>query len=234
MAAVRCPKCGAVNPDGNRRLARCVSCHEPLGKCRYCRYYDSRLLDCTSLARATHERILDADEALNCPQFSTLLTLKARRPFPLLRYARTAAIGLVIGAGLMLGLSRLTAPKPQAPVVFRTSVNAPETVFGEDPINVRVFAANQSEKPAQEVRVAIGGRDLRRLTVQSVDPPESFEEATPQLVTAYLGELQPGQIGSVAFRFTASETGELNLTIFVSAANLPVAERTAINCEVVP
>ncbi len=225
MTAVRCPKCGTISPDGNRRLARCASCHEPLGKCRYCSYFHPRLLECTHLARATNERILDADEALNCPQFSTRLTLGPRRS--ILPLVRTVAIALVVGLGLLLGLSRLTAPKPKPPpeVSLRTSVTAPDSVFGEDPIEIKVFALNESEKPAEDVRISIGGRGVRRLTLQSVEPPECFEDATPQRVTAYLGELPSGEIGSVIFRFTASETGELDLGAFVTATNLPAPER---------
>lgn len=232
MTAVRCPQCGTISPDGNRRLARCASCHEPLGKCRYCRYFDPRLLDCTHLARATHERILDPDEALNCPQFSTRLTLGPSRS--LLPFVRTVAIGLVVGLGLMLGLSRLTAPRPPPEVSFRTSVSAPESVFGEDPIEIKVFALNESEKLAEEVRISIGGRGVRRLTLQSVEPPECFEDATPQRVTAYLGELQSGEIGSVIFRFTASDAGRLDLAAYVTATNLPAPEKAPISCEVVP
>jgi hypothetical protein len=190
------------------------------------------LLDCTHLERATNERILDADEALNCPRFSTRLTLGPSRS--VLPYVRTTAIGLVVGLGLMLGLSRLVAPKPAPPVSFRTSVSAPDSVFSEDPIEIKVFALNESEKPAEDVRIFVAGRSVRQLTLQSVEPPECFEDATPQRVTAYLGELQPGDIGFIIFRFTASDAGELDLAAYVTATNLPAPEKTPISCEVVP
>jgi hypothetical protein len=232
VTAVRCPKCGTVSPDGGRRLARCASCHEALGKCRYCLHYDPRQLDCTHLARATHERILDADEMLNCLQFTTGLTLARRRS--ILPFLRTAVVGLAVGLALMFGLSHLVAPKPPPEITFRISLGAPNTVFGEDPIEIKVFVLNQSDKPAEDVRVFIAGRSMRQLTCQAVEPPDSFEDATPQRVTAYLGELPPGEIGSVLLRFTSSRTGKLDLAAYVTAANLPVPDKTPIDCEVMP
>jgi len=233
MVAVRCPICGTINPDGGRRLARCASCHEALGKCRYCVHYDSRLQECTHLARAANERILDADEPLNCPQFKTRLPDRApaRRVLPAMR---TLIVGAAVGLGLMFGLSRLVAPKAPHSTSLRTSVSAPASMFSEDPLDIKVFVQNQADQPAEDVRVALAGRGMRSLTCQAVDPAECFEEATPQRVTAYLGEIQPGDIGAVAFRLSAGGTGTLPISAIVTAATLEVPDRTQIEVEVVP
>jgi len=234
MVAVRCPICGTISPDGGRRLARCASCHEALGKCRYCIHYDSRLLDCTHLARATDDRILDADEALNCPQFETRLPSRApaRRVLPLVR---TLVIGAAVGLGLMLGLSRLVALRALHSTPLRTSVSAPASMFSEDPLEIKVFVLNQADQPAQDVRVALAGRGMRSLTCQAVDPAECFEEATPQRVSAYLGEIAPGDIGAVAFRLSANRTAaKLPITALVTAATLEVPDQTQIEIEIVP
>jgi len=233
MAAVRCPICGTINPDGGRRLARCASCHEALGKCRYCVHYDSRLLDCTHLARATNERVLDADEMLNCPQFGTRLpaSAPARRILPLIR---TLVIGAAVGLGLMFGLSRLVARKAPHSTPLRTSVSAPASLFGEEPLEIKVFVQNQADQPAEDVRVALAGRGMRSLTCQSVDPAECFEEATPQRVTAYLGEIAPGDVGIVVFRLSTGSTGRFPINAVVTATTMEVPDQTQIEIEVVP
>jgi hypothetical protein len=191
------------------------------------------LQDCTHLARASNERVLDADEALNCPQFQTRLPDRApaRRVLPALR---TLIIGTVVGLGLMFGLSRLVAPKASAPISLRTSVSAPATMFSEDPLDIKVFVQNQADQPAEDVRVALAGQGMRGLTCQSVDPAECFEEATPQRVTAYLGEIPPGDIGRVAFRLSPGGTGRFAISAVVTAAALEVPDRTQIEVEVVP
>jgi hypothetical protein len=233
MAAVRCPICGTVNPDGGRRLARCASCHEALRKCRYCIHYDSRLLDCTHVSRATDDRILDADEVLNCPQFGTRLpsSAPARRVLPIIR---TVAIGAVVGLGLMFGLSRLVAPKTPGSTRLQTSVSAPTSMFREDPLEIKVFVHNQADQPAKDVRVALVGRGMRNLTCLAVDPAECFEEATPQRVSAYLGEIAPGDIGTVLFRLSAGSTGKLPIAALVTAATLEVPDQTQMEIVVVP
>lgn len=233
MTAVRCPKCGTINPDGSRRLARCVSCHEALGKCRYCVHYDSRQLDCTHVARATDERILDADEVLNCRLFETRLSARGpvRAVFPLIR---TVVIGAAIGLGLMFGLSRLVGRKPPPATPLHTTVSAPASLFSEEPLEIAVSVLNQAERPAEDVRVALAGRGMRSLTCEAVEPPECFEGAMPQRVTAYIGEIPAGETGTVTFRFSASGPGKLKLATFVSAATLPVPDQTPIKCEIVP
>ena len=100
MAIVRCPRCGTINPNGRRRLARCRRCHEELAGCRYCTYYDPRLMDCTHPARPDWLRIVDARESLNCADFTSMLTGgPARRQ--LLRVIRT---GSMAGLGVMAHL----------------------------------------------------------------------------------------------------------------------------------
>jgi len=233
VTTVRCPKCGTINPDGRRRLARCYSCREALGKCRYCLYYDPRQLDCVHPSRRTDERVLDADEVLNCPEFATCLTpgiAQAVAPF-----LRTAAIGIAVGLALMFGLTRLAAPPaPPEEASLRTSVSAPVTVFREEELEIKVFVLNQSDQPAREVRVQLSGRDLRKLTCQDVDPPDCFEEAIPQRVSALMGDLGPGEITAVTFRFTSESIGRLNLAAYVTAANLAKLHTTEIKCEIVP
>jgi hypothetical protein len=233
VTTVRCPKCGTINPDGGRRLARCRSCHEALGKCRYCRYYDPRQLDCTHLARRTDERILDADEVLNCPDFET--TLAGRPPSRLVPILRTTLLSAALGLGFMLGLIRLVGPRKAPPPAFlRTSVTAPATVFQEEGLEIKMFVRNEAEQPASDIRVYISGRSMRQLICQSVEPAEAFEEATPQYACAWLGELGPGEIGTVSFRFSANVTGKLDLAARVTAANVSTPDTTPIECEIVP
>ena len=184
-------------------------------------------------ARATHERIVDADEVLNCPDFATgLVTQPVRGIWARLR---TPLVGVAVGLGLMLCLIRLVGPRSAPPPIeLRTSVGTPDSIFQEDLLEIKILVCNEADHPAKDVRVVLSGRSMRGLLCQSVDPPEAFEEATAQYASAWVGDLESGQIGGVTFRFSASGTGKLDLAAHVTAANLPVPSVTPVHCEIVP
>jgi hypothetical protein len=235
VATVRCPKCGAINPDGRRRLGRCGRCHEALGKCRYCRHYDPRMMDCTHLSRRTDERIVDADAVLDCPDFSSLLVTAGLPSFFHRPLVRTTLLGLVLAVPVLLGLLRLlTPPPPPPPAAIKVSARATPASFLEDGFDVTVFVHNQADHPATEVRVFVSGRSMSHLICQYVDPPETFEDASPRATSAFLGDLQPGQIKSVQFHFRSTRASELALVTHVTAANLDVLTRVPLSCEVLP
>ena len=231
VATVRCPKCGAVNPNGRRRLARCRVCHEKLGKCRYCEHYDPRQLDCTHPARRPDEKIVDADAVLDCPEFSSLLA-RRRLPYRIGRATlRTTLIAVVLIASAFV-LRHLLEPAEAPPVLLRVNARAPESCFQEDGFPVQVFVANQTEEVAENVRVFLSGGGLRTLTCQSVTPSEAFLEETPTVVGAGIGNLRPGEIGTVEFHFVANQCGEVALTALVVADNLPTPTKLSIEGEV--
>jgi len=233
VPTVRCPKCGTVNPNGRRRLSRCRSCHESLGKCRYCQHFDLRLLECSHPFRRTDERVLDADEVLNCPEFTTLLAGRLPPTGP--HVARTIIVAVVLAAAVLLLAARLLRPRElPPPAALRVSVSNPESSFREDRLEFKVLVLNQSNRPARDVRVYLTGSSMKDLLCEYVDPPESFEEATPQRACAWLGPLEPGQIGTILFRFRPNCTGTLHLAAFVTASNLEVPAQTPIKCEVMP
>lgn len=231
MAALRCPKCGAVNPSGRRRLARCSLCHEKLGKCRYCEHYDARMLDCTHVARRTDEKIIDADAVLDCPEFSSLLARRRLPSHAARAVLRTTLIAVVLIASA-LALKHLLEPAEAPPVLLRTSARAPKSCFQEDGFPVQVFVSNRTGDVAQNVRVFLSGSGLRILTCQSVTPSEAFLEETDTAVCAGLGNLSPGEIRTVEFQFVANQCGEVALTALVVADNLPVPTKLEINGEI--
>jgi hypothetical protein len=75
---------------------------------------------------------------------------------------------------------------------------------------------------------------MRNLTCQAVEPPECLVEATPRSASARIGRIEPGAIGSVAFRFSVRRPGDFELVAQVSAANAPVPERIPIEGELLP
>ena len=234
MATVRCPKCGSINPNGRRPLARCRRCREPLGKCRYCRHYDPRLLDCTSLTRLTEDKILDADAALNCSEFSSLLvTGESTGGLDWRRLWKTAALAIAVAA-VFAGLRWFPAPRTAPPVLLKTSLRVPATSFQDEGFNVTVLVRNQADHPARSVQVVISGRSMNHLICQWVDPAEAFMEASSKSVRVLLGDLEPGEIQSVQLHFPATEPGELALTAYITAANLEMPARVRISSEVVP
>jgi hypothetical protein len=236
VAAVRCPKCGTINPDGRRRLARCNRCHEPLGKCRYCQHYDPRLLDCTSSARRTDDRIVDADAALNCPEFITLLDRGGYAgAIPWRALLRTGLIALAGSAFLMLALLRSLIPaSPPPPVVLEADVGVPSTAFQEDGFEVTVFVLNHADHAAEQVQVLLSGSSMPYLVCRGMDPPEAFVDASPRSACALLGDLQPGDIRSVCFHFLAERPGEVRLVANVTATNLEAPTRVPVACQVLP
>ena len=234
MATVRCPKCGTINPNGRRRLARCRRCGEALGKCRYCRHYDPQLLDCTSVTRGTNEKILDADAVLNCSEFSSLLvTGESIGWLTWRRLWKTAALAIAVAA-IFVGVRWFQAPRTAPPVLLKTSLRVPATSFQDEGFEVTVLVRNQADHPARSVQVLVSGRSMNHLICQWVDPSEAFMEASSKSVRTLLGDLEPGEIRSVQLHFSATKPGELDLTAHITAANLETPARLRISSEVIP
>jgi hypothetical protein len=236
VAAVRCPKCGTVNPDGQLRLARCRRCREPLGKCRYCANYDSRLLDCTSLEKPDGLRIVDADEALNCAEFVSTLEAGARPRRMAPSLARTAAVAAALGLAALLGLSYLYRERsmPGVGPPLRVRATVPEVSFQDDGLDVRVLVVNGAEYTAEGVTVVIRGPSIRYLVWQYTEPPEFHLAGPTRAPQALLGNLAPGEVCSVLFHLQADRAGELNLTARATAANIEGAAAARIEGEIVP
>ena len=235
MATVRCPKCGTINPNGRRRLARCSRCHEALGKCRYCRYYNPQMMDCTHPSRPEELKIVDLDQVLNCVDFSSLFTTAAARS-RVLSVLRTALIALVGGLIAMFGVIRIyqIATEVPPPVLLRATVSAPDECIRDAGLDIKVLVLNNADHPAEDVQVLISGLSMPHLTCQSVDPPEAFAEATRKSVSAWIGRLEPGDIGSVAFHFLPSKEGKVDLVAQVIAANMEGPQKIAIKGNVLP
>lgn len=238
MAAVKCPKCGAINPHGHRRTARCVRCYEALGKCRYCRHYDFRIGDCVSTARRSDDRVLDADEMLNCLEFSSVLTERAAGPAgwksaPRRLWVVLAAV--VLSAAAAAGVIRALGPAPETKQAsVRAGVEAPESIVQDEGLTVTVAVANEGQEAVRDLRVIVAGRSLPWLVCQYVTPEECFLDASPKAVSAALGDLPPGEIRTVAFRFLANRAGDLQLTAHVTGANLETPTKLPIECQVLP
>ncbi len=234
MATVRCPKCGTVNPNGQKRLLRCAQCRTELSACRYCRFYDARMMDCIHPSRPDYLRIVDAREALNCQDFASTLAGRGRR-FAL-RITRTAVIAAVVTAIALFGFVSLyrKATEEAPPVLLRAAVSAPEECEREAGFNVKVLVQNTADQPAEEVQVVISGLSMPRLTCQYMEPPEAFAEATEKATTAWIGRIEPGDIASVEFSFAPSREGKVDLVAQVIAANMEGPQKIPIKSEVLP
>ncbi len=233
MATVQCPNCGTINPNGKRLLARCRKCHVNLAACRYCLSYDKRMMDCVHPARPDWLRITDPSEALNCPDFSSigLATSSLLR-----RVFRTGTVGAALACALFFGSTRLlhlfTRSGPSVPL--RATVSAPAEASADAGLAIRVLVSNQGEVPAESVQVIIGGKSMRDLTCQGVDPPEAFGQSDRRSTSAKLGRLEPGAIASVTFYLTPREPGEVKLVAQVTADNADAPQRIPIEGEILP
>ena len=233
MPVVRCPRCGAVNPYGARPLARCQNCREALAKCRYCRHYDARQADCMHPSRAPDERVLDADEMLNCPYFaSTLVSGGPSRARPLFR---TLGVALLAGLVMAFVLWRLAVgPTPAAAATLKADVTAPTSAFQEEGLEITVNVINQADQPAREVLIRLAGPGMGALECQGVTPAECPVETGARHVLVLLGDLEPGQATAVSFRLAATHTGKQQLTTQVTAANVERPTLVPIECEIMP
>jgi hypothetical protein len=126
-----------------------------------------------------------------------------------------------------------TRPTPiESPL--STKVKAPSVSFRDEGFDVTVRVANWAEYPAEGVTVAIKGRTMPRLVCTSVDPPDCYLERSPRVLTAFIGDLAPGEIRVVSVHFMAERAGELHLMAQVTADNMQGGGRTFITGEVVP
>jgi hypothetical protein len=192
--------------------------------------------DCSHPAREPGVRVLDADEVLNCPEFSSTLTVGGPERGQLVRVLRTTLLSVVVGLAVMVGLTRFYRARSEPPpqVLLKASVRTPSVSFQDAGFDATVLVRNEAEYGARQVEVIISGRSVRHLTCDRVEPAEAFLEASRQSVRALLGDLQPGEIGSVLFHFTAQQAGELDLVALVTAANMEGSVRLPIEGEVVP
>lgn len=234
MAVVQCPNCGANNPNGGRLLARCRQCRAYLAACRYCRYYDARMMDCTHPARPEELRITDPSESLNCSDFTRLAGPAGRTGLRVLRTAIVAGV-LVLGAlfAIVRGYQSATSLEPT--VLLRTTVSSTSQInFGEGTFDVKAFVRNEADHRAREVQVFISGPGLVDLNCEQTDPPEAYAQGPGRSVCGWIGDLEPGDIGSVVFHFRPREPCQIKLTAQVTAANLEGPERIVIAGEVLP
>ena len=235
MPTVQCPNCRATNPNGRRLLARCRMCHVNLSACRYCQSYDARMMDCTHPARPDWLRITDPTEALNCADFTSIVSGAGAR-VRLRQVIRTGVIAAVLALAAMLGTVRLyhvvTQPGPSVPL--RATVSAPAEASADAGFPIKVLLLNQGQQPAKGVQVVIGGKSIRNFVCQGIEPPECFVEATARRACARIKRVEPGAIGSVTFYFTPREPGEVQLVAQVTAENAKAPERVLIEAEILP
>jgi len=235
--AVRCPKCGALNPDppGAGRGARCRACHEAFTKCRYCRHYAPDVVDCTNVHRAEHDHVIDADEVVNCPEFRSLLTSEGRRRAwygPVRTFAITAALTLAAALG---AIHWAGGPK-RVPVTLpvSVSVSAPEMAMKEDGLDVTASVFNPTDRPAEGVEILITGRSLPWLICQSTNPPEAYLDSGGHSVSASFGDVPPGEQRIILFHFAPSRTGEVSLTANVTMKHVLGSSTESLESEIVP
>ncbi len=192
-------------------------------------------MDCVHSARPDWLRIVDPRESLNCEDFTSTLTA-GTAPFRAVNVVRTSAISVIVGIALMFGAVHLyrVATHTAPPVPLRATVSAPTESSADADFAVRVLVLNQGEHPAMGVQVNVGGKSLRNFVCQGVEPPEAFAEATTRSVSARLGRIEPGAIGSVTFHFSPKEPGEAKLVVQVTAANAELAQIVPIEGDILP
>ncbi len=192
------------------------------------------MMDCIHPARPDWLRITDPSEARNCPDFSTI----GYRPKTRVRPRKLTRTILIVG-GLAValvggGMSLLRGARTGLATPLHATVSVPSEVSADTSLSVKVLVRNEGKQAADGVEVTVGGKSMRNLVWQAVEPPEAFSQATPLAAIAYLGTIQPGDIGSVTFYFSPHKPGEIKLTAQVTAANMGSAEQILIETEILP
>jgi hypothetical protein len=179
---------------------------------------------------------VDADEALNCAEFVSTLEAGARPRRMASSLARTAAVAAALGLTALLGLSYLYRERgmPGVGPPLRVRATVPEVSFQDDGLDVRILVVNGAEYTAEGVTVVIRGPSMRYLAWQYTEPPAFHLAGTTRAPQALLGDLAPGEVGSVLFHLQADRAGELNLTARATAANIEGAAAARIEGEIVP
>jgi hypothetical protein len=191
-------------------------------------------MDCTHPARPEELRITDPSESLNCSDFTRVAGAVGR---PSLRVLRTGVIAAIVVLAALFaiigGYQSATSTGPS--VLLRTTVSSTsELNFGEGTFDVRVFVRNEADYLARDVQVFVSGPSIVDLSCEWTDPPEAYDEGPGRSVCGWIGNLEPGQIGSVVFHFRPRQPCQIKLTAQVTAANLEGPKRIVIAGEVLP
>jgi hypothetical protein len=190
------------------------------------------MMDCIHPARPEELRITDPSESLNCPDFASIVHASSG-----VRLLRTAALAIIITLAVLFAVIRIyqSATTPAAEALLHATISATSQLnFGEGTFDVRVFVRNDAEHPAREVQVFISGPGMIDLTCEWTDPPEAYAEGPGNSVCGWLGDLAPGEIGSVVFYFRPREPCQIKLTVQVTGANVEGPRRIVVAGEVLP
>jgi len=235
VAEVRCPKCQVVLTDGHRRPARCPACHEALVSCRYCRFYDPALQDCTHLSRREIDHVMDVDEIVDCPDFASTL-----RPTPahltrraLLRTTITTMVVASLIAFTVIFAVRRAAVPPEAKLPFRLAVSLPDSVMKDEELELTVTLLNTTEDTIQNVEVRITGRGMTMLTFDSLTPAENLSSTSARTLSV-TAEIPGGEEQKFVFRFHANRPGKLPLSVTATMPTIEGARVATVESEIIP
>jgi hypothetical protein len=231
MAALRCPKCGAIVVAEDRPPARCRHCHEPLHRCRYCRYFDTRSLACIHPEILPVERVIDPDEVRSCSYFDYApKTQKVlRNLFGLSLHVWWAIItSAAIFALLYIGLGN---KGPSAGEVELTlDIQEAGTVVQDEPFSLIVNIRNEGDQTAKGVTVRLGKQALQTFTLVGCDPLEQEAGETQDSIYLNFGDISAGEARLINFTFQSQKIGQFTMRflVFADNSNRPKAEETRV------
>lgn len=235
MATIRCPICGTINPNGKRRLARCRRCHEDLAGCRYCLHYHPHMMDCLHPARPDWLRITDPTESVNCPDFTTTLNT-SRAHTQTINLFRTAVVTVTLSLIVIFGGMGIyhAMTGGGAETTLTAVANAPGETTTEEGLTVRVTVTNEGARLARQVEVRVGGKSLRDLRCDAVEPEGCAIERGKRDIRARIALIEPGNTASFGFHFRPEEPGEVKLVAQVVAANAKSMPSMTVQSEILP
>jgi len=235
MAAARCPKCGTVVTIGAPPYPRCRRCEERLNRCRYCRFYDARMGDCTNPVMPEDFHVTDADQAANCPEFATTLGAGRRRP----RILIPVVVLLLCGAGVYAGAqwyqAWLSRPRPVgAPSSLMVDVTAPDYLTVGEEATVALTIRNGGKGAAEGVVLGLRTGSAEKLELRGVRPEPQERRKAESMHFLSFPRLGPGEQLSVNLVVRPRRPGRFTWPILVFAEDSTNIQRVEFSLESLP
>jgi hypothetical protein len=232
MAVLKCPKCGRLCRSGVVPFPRCARCHEHLLKCRYCAYYDARMLDCVSPYRPEDLRIRDPDLYLACPHHKTTLTppepraLRTRVWMPAFCVLLLAVLGITI-------LARLRPAAPTRPELHARVVPVEEAIL-QEPVVMEVQVWNPGPGRVSDVIVAIDRSYQKHVNLTYVEPEPAVQRRGSKWERLWFPGLKQGEVLEVYLHVTPIKQGTWQFKAEVTSPDAPRREQVATTLEISP
>lgn len=215
----RCPNCNKLVEARPMDSPYCPNCHENLRKCRYCKWADTGMWECTNFTIITLRgdefgrfRIPEPEYAWRCPVYTSTLTPK----FPLTTF-HLASIGLVllILVGTLYSIYIRPHIKPKRTQVLWVLTDVPQQVRSGTPYYIRVNIRNLDPQPSGDVMVRVQGTLIENSEQLAIYPQPQRTSKVPRGALYFFPPIPGGYWQRMEMVLRTRITGEYDVRIVV-------------------